>query len=445
MNQTTANKTTNRFLANAFWIIAGRIAQALLNFFVNMYSARYLGPSNYGLIGYATSTIAFFLPLAMLGYDGILVLELVEHPEKEGEILGSTLGMSSICSILCSLLSVLVVSIINPGETDTLIITGVYSVSMLFQSLGLTNYWFQKKLLSKYTSLVSLLAYIAISAYKIFLLITGQSVVLFALAHSIDLAVIAFSLLIIYKKLGTQKLSFSIQTAIRIFKRSKHFILPAIMVTIFTQTDRLMLKLMLDNSATGIYNAAVTCAGVATFIINAIIDSARPLIFESVGKSTEDFQHNMTLLYSITIYFCFLQSLGTLIIAPILIKVIYGDAYLGATSVLRVITWYIPFSTLGNVRNIWLVACKKQQYLLPINSIGGLVNIILNFFLIRLFGATGAALATIITQFTTNVVVGWIIAPMRENNRLMLAGCNPKYLYLMLKQTLNKRKSSASV
>ena len=56
-------------LNNAKWIIVCKIAQSILQLVVGMLCARYLGPSNYGLIGYASSVVAFVLPVMKLGLD----------------------------------------------------------------------------------------------------------------------------------------------------------------------------------------------------------------------------------------------------------------------------------------------------------------------------------------------------------------------------------------
>ena len=43
---------------NASWLISGKIMQILLSLIVGMLTARYLGPENYGLIGYG---VAFYI------------------------------------------------------------------------------------------------------------------------------------------------------------------------------------------------------------------------------------------------------------------------------------------------------------------------------------------------------------------------------------------------
>jgi Na+-driven multidrug efflux pump len=46
--------------------------------------------------------------------------------------------------------------------------------------------------------------------------------------------------------------------------------------------------------------------------------------------------------------------------------------------------------------------------------------------LIPLFGAIGAAIASVITEFTTNVIIGFIFKPIHRNNYLMIKALNPK-------------------
>ena len=49
------NLLGNKELKNASWLIIGRVCQMLLSFIISMITARYLGPSNFGLINYGAS------------------------------------------------------------------------------------------------------------------------------------------------------------------------------------------------------------------------------------------------------------------------------------------------------------------------------------------------------------------------------------------------------
>ena len=103
----------NQIVKNASWIIVCRVFQSLISFVIGMISARYLGPSNYGLINYASSIIAFVVPLAQLGLRNVLVEEIISHPEREGKTLGTSLVMSSCMSLLCIAGCLAFVSIVN--------------------------------------------------------------------------------------------------------------------------------------------------------------------------------------------------------------------------------------------------------------------------------------------------------------------------------------------
>lgn len=63
----------NKVTRNASWMIIGRIYQMSLSFVVSMLTARYLGPSNYGLINYASSFTSFFSTFCVLGINSVIV------------------------------------------------------------------------------------------------------------------------------------------------------------------------------------------------------------------------------------------------------------------------------------------------------------------------------------------------------------------------------------
>ena len=91
----------NRVFRNAKWIIGCKIIQSIIQMIVGMLTARYLGPSNYGLIDYAASITAFAIPVMQLGLQSTLVQEYVDSPEKEGEIIGTQLVMNMLAAVAC--------------------------------------------------------------------------------------------------------------------------------------------------------------------------------------------------------------------------------------------------------------------------------------------------------------------------------------------------------
>lgn len=426
----------NKVVKNAAWIIACRIVQSVFALIINMLTARFLGPSNFGLITYAASLVAFVLPVMQLGFSDILVQEIVNNPDREGKTLGTSMLLSLLSSIACIVGVTAFAMIANHGESVTILVCLLYSFNLFFQALELMQYWYQAKCLSKYTSIISLCAYLIVSAYKVYLLITSKRVYWFAVSNAFDYALIALGINIIYRKLGGQKLSFSWDLGKKMFSKSRHYILSGMMVTIFAQTDKIMIKLMINEVATGYYGAAVATAGLTSFIFTAIIDSFRPSIFEGKNIGDQVFEHRLTLLYSIVIYVSLAQSVVMTVLARIIIRILYGTAYAPAASALQIVVWYTTFSYLGSVRNIWILAHNMQHYLWKINIAGVLANVVINAILIPVIGIYGAAVASLITQFFTNVIIGYFFKEIRPNNAIMVNGLNPRNL----REAINKAK-----
>lgn len=430
------NIMQNRVVINAGWIIGCKIVQSLLNLIIGMISARYLGPSNYGLITYAASIVAFVVPIMQLGLSKTLVLDLIERPDKEGAVLGTAFFMSAVSAVACIVLVSGYLFVVDSDEPTTILVGVLYSFSLLFQVAELFQYWFQAKLLSKYTSIASLLAYIVIAIYKVILLISRKSVFWFAISNSIDYALISVILLVIYLKIGKQRLSVSLSLGKEMLKRSRHYIISAMMVAIFQQTDRIMLKVILNEAETGYYSAAINCVGVTGFVFLAIIDSFRPAILEAKKYDLEHYEEKICTLYSIITYLALAQCIVMTVLAKQIVFVLYGSAYSESVATLRIAVWYSTFSYYGPVRNIWILAEGKQKYLWVINLFGVVINVTLNAIFIPVSGAAGAAIATVITQLFTNVIIGFILTPIKYNNKLMLLGLNPKLFAMLCKRII---------
>ncbi len=410
----------NRVVKNASWIIVEKIIQMMISLLVGILTARYLGPSNYGLINYANAYTAFFASLCTLGINNILVKEFVDHPNEEGQILGSSILMRMISSILSVVTIIGIVSIVDRNDPTAIAVVALSTVGILFHVFEVFNYWFQAKLLSKVTSLAALLAYIIMTAYKIFLLATGKDVKYFALSLSIDYLVIAIFLYICYKKYKGKKLEVSISCCKRILSQSAHFILPGLMVSVYAQTDKLMLKQLMNEADVGYYSTATTLCGMWCFILGAIISSMHPPIMEdNKNGNNEEFERKNKLLYAIVFYLSTIVSILFVLLAEPVIWILYGEQYLPAVAPLRISTWYTAFSYLGVARNAWIVCRNKQKHLILIYISAAVVNVGLNALMIPLWGASGAALASLSAQVTT-IAAPFFIKPLRANSILIL-------------------------
>ena len=416
----------NRALGNAAWLIACRVLQALLQLAVGMLCARYLGPANYGLLGYAASVCAFALPVMRLGFNETLVSEFVDHPKQEEEILGTALGLNLLSSLACMTAVTLFVSAVDRGDVQAILVCVLYSLSLLTGAMEMIRYWFQYRLLAKFSAVAGLAAYAMASAYRIGLLMGKRDVAWFALTGALEYGLTALLLAGIYLHRG-HRFRFSWHRAGAMLRRSVPYIGASAMVVLFQNTDHIMLTAMAGPEENGIYTAAITCVTLGQFVYVAIVDSFRPGIL-ACRQQKQLFDRRMTGLYGVILGLAAVQGIVLALAGPWLVQVLYGRDYLAAVPVLGILNVYFVFSCMGLARNVWILAREKQRYLWIINLSGAVLNIGLNLWWIPETGAMGAAAASLVTQIFANFVMGWILKPIRENNILLIRLLQPKAL-----------------
>lgn len=91
INKYTNNLSENKkkVFANLFWAMTGKIVNMAGALLVGILVARYLGPSQYGLMNYVISYVTLFTIISNFGLDNIEIRELSRTPERKEYILGT--------------------------------------------------------------------------------------------------------------------------------------------------------------------------------------------------------------------------------------------------------------------------------------------------------------------------------------------------------------------
>lgn len=391
-----------------------------ISLIVGLISARYLGPSNYGLIHYASAYTAFFASICTLGIQSILVKELVDHPTGEGTVLGTALMLRTAAGFLSCLAVVAISAVADAGEKTTRIVVALSCLGMILQAAEVFRYRFQAEMRAKITAAATLAAYTLTALYRVVLLIRGKSVAWFALATAVDGLCLGLLLWLCYRKSGGDKLCFSWTYGRALLAKSHHFILPGLMVAVYTQMDKIMLKQMLGQEAVGYYSTALSLCDGWCFVLTALIESMYPTIMAAFSEDPSQFDRKNKQLYRCVFYLSASVALLLGVGAVPIVRLLYGREYLPAAAPLRVLTWCTVFAYLGVARNGWIV-CKNRQYCLKyLYCAAAAVNLGLNFLLIPRWGATGAAVASLAAQVLTAVVMPLLRKDLRENAVLMV-------------------------
>jgi O-antigen/teichoic acid export membrane protein len=414
------SSSRQKFLANTGWIVGERVYQMLISLVVGVMTARYLGPSNYGIINYAASFIAFFSSICTLGLEGIIVKELVDNPEREGELLGSGIIMRLASSLISMIAILILISVLNRNDIVMLVVATLQSIALLFRSVELIEFWYQSKLQSKYSSIIKGIGYTTMSLYKVVLLITGKSVEWFAFSTTVDSIIIALLFLYFYHRQGGNRLRFRFTTVKELISQSYHFILSGIIVVIYNHMDKVMIGQYLSEKQVGLYSAAITICNMWVFVPNALINSARPLIMKLKGQNEDLYVRRLKQLYSFIWWMGIAFALIISAFSTLIVLILYGRQYLDAVPSLIIASWYTVFSVLGTARGIWILCEGKYKFVKRYLSWGVVVNLVLNTILIPMWGIEGAAFATLVTQIVTAIIAPVFYKETRIHSKYVL-------------------------
>ena len=168
-------------------------------------------------------------------------------------------------------------------------------------------------------------------------------------------------------------------------------------------SDRIMISNMVGLDATGVYSTIYTISSMTTILWNAINASLVPYMFENLkNKFMAKKKIGATLFYIIIFYGIF--SILITLIAPEIIRILTNTEYADAAYLVPPIAAGIyltcVYSICGNV-----LAFEKKTYLIMIPTIiAAIVNIILNYIFINIFGMIAAAYTTLACYIILSVL-----------------------------------------
>ena len=389
-----------KYFANTSWILGERILRMGVSLFVGIYVARYLGPERFGLLSYASSFVGIFVALATLGLDEVVVRELVKTPEQRERILGTSFLLKLVGTLLMwAAILVAIPFTENDSQTNILII--IIAFGVLFQAFNVIDLSFQADVKSKYVVHAQFVQLIISSIVKIILVFNEAPLIWFASVFFLDAIVLALGLVFTYLHNSNKIFSWkwSYETSKNLLHDSWPLIFAGIVVSVYMKIDQLMIKEMLGAKEVGLYAAAVKLSEAWYFIPMAIASSLYPAIINARNFQKEVYYQKIQNLFDLMVWIAVSIALPTTFLSTLIVEFLYGKEYLGSSSVLIIHIWTGVFVFLGVASSKYLLAenfIKKTFYR---TFIGALLNIIMNYYLIRIIGIEGAAISTLVSHF----------------------------------------------
>lgn len=415
-------KNKKRVIANMSWLMGGKIVNMILSFFVSLATARYLGPSNFGSINYVAAYVSFFSSIASLGLSVIVIKEVSSGEEDDNKVIWTGILMRFLTAVASTIAAVAFFAIAKRNDPLLVPIAALESIAILASAFDTFMYWFQGKLLGKYVSIAGVIAYLAMSLYRLYLLANGADILWFAFATSVDTLVLALVLFIFYVKENGFRPVISLPLGRKLLKQSYHYLISGLIAILYSKIDQIMLGDMLDKASVGLYSAALTIAGLWGMIPSAFIQSVSPILYKNAQTDRGMFLKRLKQSYAGIWFLNVCWSLAISLFSYWVVLLLYGAEYMGARKALIIVVWYSGISSLGSLTQVYLATENKNKYINYFALAGLVTDVALNALLIPHFGITGAAVATLATYCVIHIVMPLVIKDTREAAVLILQG-----------------------
>lgn len=390
-----------KYFKNTGWLMFGKVMSLVVGIFI----AKFLGPHDFGDLSFASSFTAIIFAVGTLGLDSFIIREILDNPGKKDEILGTAFWMRAGISVILVPASVLIYIFFRsfsdqPGTELTLVVTFCAS-ALFFRAFNIIDSYFQSQVKSKYVVQVQNVCLILSSLIKISFVLLKLPLIYFALALVIDGVMLAAGLVIIYHRQNLKIRNWTVNSvrAKTLLSQSWPLILSAVMITLYMQIDILMLKYFGGSAQAGIYTAAAKISEAWYFIPTAIVTSVFPAIIHARKTDPVRYQKRLQNLYDLLVVISIPVALIVSLGANEFIDLVYGNTFEGAGVILAVHIWSGIFVFLGSASSQYLLAEGFTMISFYRTATGAIVNILLNLWLIPLYGGVGASVATLIAYF----------------------------------------------
>lgn len=406
-----------KIVDNIGWLLFDKILRMGVGLLVGVWVARYLGPDQFGLLNFALAFVGLFAAIPALGLQGIVVRDIVSCPKYAQVTLGTAALLQMIAGPVAYLLLLVAIAYMRPDDALARSVVAILGSMMLFEAGKIAVYWFESQIQSRYTVWVQNGTFLVFAVIKIILILQDSSLTAFVWATLAELATASLILVIVMSKRGPSltSLRFTFERAKTLLTDSWPLVFSSIAVTIYMKIDQIMLGQMMGDEAVGIYTAATRISELWYFIPMSIAASVFPTILEAKKKSEDLYRAHLQKLYNLMVAISLAVAVPLTFIAPLVVNYLYGEAYLGAGPILAIHIWAAIFVFLGVASSQWFIAENMQLLSFVRTAIGAVANVILNLWLIPIYGAIGAAIATVISQ----AMASWLYDGIQTKTREM--------------------------
>jgi O-antigen/teichoic acid export membrane protein len=411
----------------SLWFIICNILQKGIAFITTPIFTRLMSTSQYGQVTLYYSWLEIFTIFATLNlFYGVYNNALTAHFEDRNQVTSSMLGLCNTITIAAFIIYIVFHTAINQLTRMSTVITLLLFAEVLF--IPAFRFWaalqrFEYKYralvvislaISVLVPLIGVPAVMATSEKGIARIVTGVLP---------QLAVSVFLLIIIYSK---GKKFYDKQYWAYALAFNLPLIPHYLSSTILNQSDRIMIDSMCGTDKAGIYGLAYTIGALVIIVNEAIMASYTPYTYQHLKqKDYKPLRKNTTYLLLVVM----IITLCLVFVAPEIMFILGGEKYAEGAWIIAPIAastfFRFLYSLYANIEFYY----EENKFIMIASVVTALLNIVLNYIGIRLFGYLAAGYTTLIC-FAIYAFSHWVFSrrvlkkhvQMKElyNDRLIL-------------------------
>jgi PST family polysaccharide transporter len=402
--------------------VADRVVRLGVGLVINIWIARYLGPTRFGLFNYAQAIATMFSFASTLGLPEILMRDLVGWPDRKRLILASAFLLRVGGAAVVLLLSMIFIVVSRPTEPSTWLIMAFLASAQLAQSMDVIDSEYQSRGKVSRIVLIRNLNFLLFSAVKVIAILMGAGVVTFALLYSLELFIVA---LLMYLTATHDGHAFAIVDAtraemLRLLREIAPQILRLAIIGVYMRADQLLIGQMMGDKAVGIYTAATRLIEAWYLVITAVMLAVTPRLAHTFHFNNDRYDAALVLVVRVVTWGSIAVALIVTAVASTTVHILYGSAFAEAGPVLMVHGWATVFSSLGQTVSGALVNRRLLHIGVYQAIVGAAVNVGACLLLIPHFGVIGGAFAAVLTQIATGLLLNACFRETRPILRVQL-------------------------
>lgn len=403
------HSVTRKIAFNTSVQVVGKFANIALAAVSVFFLTRYLGPEAYGKFTIALVYLSFYGSAADLGLFTIAVKRISEDDSQAERIVGNTLALRTLLSLVVIALALLV-SLLLPYTPDVRVAIAIASLSLFF---GLVNSSLltvvQARLQMGKAVIADVIGKAASVAAVIFVVM--QNLGFYAVVGTAALGTFVTFLGILWVVRRMISVRFLTDRALwkELFWQSLPLGLALTITYIYFKVDTLLLSLLRSNAEVGIYGAAYKLIEILLafpgFFINAVFPVLNRYVVNKDRRLRPLVQQSFEVLFMLSVP----MAAGAVAIGGPLMQLVAGSEFAGSGLALQLLAPALVFNFAVFLFGNMIVALNKQKSVLWLNFGIFIFNIGINLLTIPIYGFRAAAINTVISEALIFIVSLFII------------------------------------